>query len=520
MKPIQRAAILFAALSFFSAGFAAHAQDVTLTSRDGAVELSGTLLGFDGEFYRVETIYGELTVDGSGVSCEGPGCPSLTDFVAGLDLSGAATMGELLMPALIEGFALRNGLKVKRETLEDGVLFRLLDRESGRETGQFRFRLTTTDEGFADLLADEADVAMALREISREELRHGHEAGLGDLTARGRTRVLALDALVAVVAPDNPVRRISITDLARVFSGKIDNWQALGGPDAPISLHLRDARSGLGQAAEIKLLRPAGMELAGAARRYDNDAALAEAVAGDPFGIGIGSYAARGNTHALVLTGDCGFSLSPARRTVKTEDYPLTAPMFLYLPARRLPKLAREFLAYTRSTAAQLVIRRAGFIDQQPEEVSLELQGDRLANAITGAGTEITLDDIQAMIARLWEMKRLTTSFRFETGSVKLDAQSRSNVEQLAHALEAGRYDGRVLLFAGFSDSDGPASGNKEISERRARAVKDAVVAAAETANLGQVTLQTAGFGEALPMACDDSAWGRQVNRRVEVWVK
>ena len=53
-----------------------------LKSRDGAIELSGTLLGFNGEFYRVETVYGELTVDGSGVTCDGPGCPSLTDYIA------------------------------------------------------------------------------------------------------------------------------------------------------------------------------------------------------------------------------------------------------------------------------------------------------------------------------------------------------------------------------------------------------------------------------------------------------
>ena len=31
--------------------------------------------------------------------------------------------------------------------------------------------------------------------------------------------------------------------------------------------------------------------------------------------------------------------------------------------------------------------------------------------------------------------------------------------------------------------------------------------------------LETEAFGEALPMACDDSDWGRKVNRRVEVWV-
>jgi len=84
------------------------AQDVTLTSPDGSVEVNGTLLGFDGEFYRVETIYGELTVDGSGVNCAGPACPDLQNYVAELSISGSSTIGEVLMPALIEGFALRN----------------------------------------------------------------------------------------------------------------------------------------------------------------------------------------------------------------------------------------------------------------------------------------------------------------------------------------------------------------------------------------------------------------------------
>ena len=55
-------AAAFAALSVFPA-LPATAQDITLTSHDGKVEISGNLLGFDGEFYRVETRFGELTVD-------------------------------------------------------------------------------------------------------------------------------------------------------------------------------------------------------------------------------------------------------------------------------------------------------------------------------------------------------------------------------------------------------------------------------------------------------------------------
>ncbi|UYV39639.1 phosphate ABC transporter substrate-binding/OmpA family protein [Rhodobacteraceae bacterium D3-12] len=509
-----------AALFFFATAFGAVAQDVTLTSHDGAVEISGTLKGFDGEFYRVDTVYGVLTVDGSGVRCEGPGCPSLTDFVAELDFSGAGTIGEQLMPALLEAFARRQGLTVTREDMSDGFKALLHERESGRLKARFYFHLTNTDEGFADLFADVADIAMAVREVRRTELRHAREAGLGDMTSRGRARVLALDALVAVIAPGNPVAHVSVDELAQIFGGKINNWKVLGGPDAPITLHLRDAKSGLGQAVEDRLLKPAGLTLGAEVVRHGDDAALAKAVVADPFGIGVASFAARGNAQALVLTGSCGYALAPARRTVKTEDYPLTTPLFLYLPARRLPKLAREFLSFTRSVPAQLVIRRAGFVDRQPEEISIDSQGDRFANAVAGAGDEVGLGELQDMVAALWGHKRLTTSFRFEAGSVKLDAQSRSNVAQLARELEAGRYDGRRMIFAGFSDGDGPATGNKAISERRAKAVQRAVIEAAETANFDRVKMVIAGFGEAMPMACDDSAWGRQVNRRVEIWVK
>lgn len=111
---IKRAAYI-AALFIFSSVQSLIAQDVTLTSRDKSVQINGNLLGFDGQFYRVETDYGELTVDGSGVDCAGPGCPNLSAFVAEVDISGAAEIGSLLLPALIEAFAAKNGFKTERE---------------------------------------------------------------------------------------------------------------------------------------------------------------------------------------------------------------------------------------------------------------------------------------------------------------------------------------------------------------------------------------------------------------------
>ncbi len=119
------------------------AQDVALTAPDGAVEISGNPLGFDGEFYRADTRFGELTVDGSGVLCDGPGCPDLPDHIARLGFSGAATMAAVLLPALAEGFALRNELRAERlggtgarsYRAMPGQLFRI-GRDAGADAGR------------------------------------------------------------------------------------------------------------------------------------------------------------------------------------------------------------------------------------------------------------------------------------------------------------------------------------------------------------------------------------------------
>lgn len=517
---IVRAAGL-AALLFWTMTAALWAQDVTLTSRDGTIEVSGTLLGFDGDFYRMDTIYGELTLDGTGVICAGPGCPDLQNYIARLKVSGSATVGDVLMPALIEAFALSHGYKTKRTRRDDThFTYSLREKSSDRLVAEFEFRVTNTDEGFADLLADEADIVMSLREIRPRENRLAQDAGLGDLTGANRSRVLALDAMVPIVAPGNPVKSISPAQLARVFGGRITNWKMLGGPDAPIALHLRDPKSGISQAVQDRLMGAAGLVLDSSVIRHDTNIDLLRAVVRDPFAIGIASYSETGNADRLVLTGSCGFSLRAGRVTIKTEDYPLTAPMFLYIPARRLPKLARDFLTFTRNPSAQIVIRRAGFVDQAPEELSINQQGDRFANAITLIGTEIEIEDVQRMVKVLSPMKRLSTSFRFNRGSSALDAQSRSNVQQLARAIERGVYDERQLVFVGFSDGEGAANANLRIARNRAQTVLSAVSKAAETVNFDRLNISSDAFGEALPMACDDSAWGRSVNRRVEVWVR
>ena len=91
------------------------------------------------------------------------------------------------------------------------------------------------------------------------------------------------------------------------------------------------------------------------------------------------------------------------------------------------------------------------------------------------------------MTATLTPMARLTTSFRFEAGSIRLDAQSRSNVQQLARAMEQGQYDARRLLFVGFSDGEGAAKGQPRHRPAPGRGGATRRSAAAVTANLDRM---------------------------------
>ncbi|OIP85154.1 MAG: cell envelope biogenesis protein OmpA [Rhodobacterales bacterium CG2_30_65_12] len=515
-----RAAVI-AALFLFKVSAPAMADDVALTSRDGTLEITGTLLGFDGEFYRVDTEFGILTVDSSGVNCDGPACPTLGNYVAEFTLSGARSMGEVLIPALIEGFTLNAGYALTREELAGtGLVYRLYDDGGPTEAARITIRLTSSSEGFADLLGEEADMVLSLREVRSAEREMVREAGLGDLRGIRQFRVIARDALVPIIAPGNPVHRLTLAQLAQVYAGKITRWSELGGEDAPVTLHLTEADTGIGALFADMVMEREGEALAETVLVHGTIRGLTEAVASDPFGIGIATVSQASLSQEITLTGDCAFAVAASRAAVKAGDYPLSVPMYLYLPGRRLPKLGRDFLAYMRSTRAQQVIARAGFVDQAFTEVPLANQGERLSNAIRAAGEDVGLDELQRMATLFDGKKRITLTFRFRGGSTVLDTPSQSNVALLAAALEAGQFDGRRLVFVGFSDGQGEGAVNARLSRRRAEVVRDAVLAETEAFDPSRMVLETDGFGEALPMACDDTDWGRQVNRRVEIWVE
>ena len=486
MRVTKWRAAIFAALLV---GHPVLAQDVTLTSRDGSLALSGALQGFDGEFYRIDTAYGLLTVDGQGVICDGPACPDLTAPKAVIRLVGDADAGRSLLPGLIAGFAAARGL-----VLVPGDPTLITDPATGKILAEFSFVPLPPEIAQAEMKAGRAELIVAAMTAP--------EFG---------SRALALDALVPVVARDNPLPRISTLDLARALGGEVANWADVGGPDMPLVLHALDPGTGLQQALSARL----GRQIAAAVVHPDL-AALAAAVARDPFALAVTGQASVGEARPLPLTDSCGFPLLPSALAVKAEDYPLSLPIYLLTPRRRLPLVAREFLDYLASPQAQVAVAEAGYVDRGVARQPMTADGLRLINAIKGAGEETTLADLQRLVAVMDGADRLSLTFRFEGGSTQLDAHSRDNLTDLARLLEAGIFDGNALILAGFSDGSGAAAANMDLSRSRADAVLVALTEAAPAAILPVVQ----AFGEALPMACDTTAAGRRLNRRVELWIK
>ncbi len=487
---------------------------MTLVSRDGSVSLSGDLLSFDGEYYRLSTIYGVLTVDGSGVNCSGPGCPDLENFVAELRISGQHDVSLLLVQNLLVAFAAENDLVSQVEsTAPELRAITLIDEGSGKIVARWALARRVDSEAFDDLLEARADIALVHRQITENENERFMQAELGDLSRPHRNTQIALLPYVPMIAPENPVSRLSRSQLQQIYRGEILRWAELGGPDAPIFLHLLRGDS----FPTAQFTQADAPEAAVFHQSYQD---LQEAVILDPFALALAPSPNVSGVKALPLAGSCGFDLHATRQNVKTKDYPLTTSIFGYVTDRKLPKHAQRFFDFLTSDKAAEVVRGAGYVDLLPEEVGIDNQGQRLINAIRASKAESAIEDLHRVADVLGNYRRVTLSFRFETGSSRLDFASELNAKSFAKALEAGDYDGKELLIAGFSDGEGAAESNLKISRERAETVKAAILNFAQTLETDQTELQVEGFGEALPMACDDTDWGRQANRRVEIWVR
>lgn len=102
-------------------------------------------------------------------------------------------------------------------------------------------------------------------------------------------------------------------------------------------------------------------------------------------------------------------------------------------------------------------------------------------------------------------------NLNFASGSAVIDAASQVEVDNLAAILNA--YTDVNVKIEGYTDSQGNPDSNQTLSQQRAQAVLNTLVAA----GIGDSRMSAEGFGAANPVATNDTPEGRAENRRIEV---
>ncbi len=159
--------------------------------------------------------------------------------------------------------------------------------------------------------------------------------------------------------------------------------------------------------------------------------------------------------------------------------------------ATQAAELARQ---RAEEASARLADKSAAV--QQAEERARQLEAElaELQGVKSERGLVITLGDVL-----------------FDTGKAELKGGAVVTISKITNFMRT--YPTRTLLVEGFTDSVGSDAYNLDLSERRANAVRSALTAGGVEAERVQVR----GYGEAYPIASNNTPEGRQLNRRVEI---
>lgn len=133
------------------------------------------------------------------------------------------------------------------------------------------------------------------------------------------------------------------------------------------------------------------------------------------------------------------------------------------------------------------------YMDKQAEEMKQDIAGAKIERV--GEGIKITFD----------------SGLLFDTGKATLKPASQENLTNLAKILN--KYEDTNILLEGHTDSDGSEEYNLQLSRSRANSVANYL----ESLTVNPTRFTIMGYGEQQPIASNETAEGKQQNRRVEV---
>jgi phosphate transport system substrate-binding protein len=166
---------------------------------------------------------------------------------------------------------------------------------------------------------------------------------------------IAKDAIAIIVNPKNPIEGLSLEQVRQVFSGKVENWIELGGPNHPIVLVSREEGSGTRESFQKFVMGKKEISLESLVQ--DSNGAIRQVVSNDPNAIGYISLGlVNEKVRPLKISG-----VEPSLANIENGKYTLLRP-FLFVFDSEPKGEAKSFLEFVLSPPAQELLSKEGLV--------------------------------------------------------------------------------------------------------------------------------------------------------------
>jgi len=216
--------------------------------------------------------------------------------------------------------------------------------------------------GFAALINNTCEIAISSREIEEKEKILAQSKGVEPVEFK-----VGLDGLAILVNKDNPVDKLTISQLRDIFMAKITNWKEVGGNDMKIVILSRESNSGTHMFFKERVIRGGDKKLkdefSPSSLLMPSSQAIYDEIHQNPHALG---YAGMGFINdkvkaVSVAVKENGKYIYPTFENVSSGKYPISRPLYLYTNGK--PEgLVKDFIDYALSDAGQKIVMETDFV--------------------------------------------------------------------------------------------------------------------------------------------------------------
>ncbi|MDT8301479.1 MAG: PstS family phosphate ABC transporter substrate-binding protein [Sedimentisphaerales bacterium] len=213
--------------------------------------------------------------------------------------------------------------------------------------------------GIAALINLTTDICAASRKIKNNEEMLAVQKNI-----HPKEIIVASDGIAVVVNPENPISELTIGQLGKIFTGEYARWSDVGGSDQQIVVLSRESSSGTYAFFQETVLKK--QDYTTRAKLLPATSAIIQSASSDKLAIGyVGlGYALSAKDKVKIIAvkvDDKSATVMPSGQTVKSGQYPISRPLYLYINSEKEGKV-KKFIDFCLSDDGQLIVTETGYV--------------------------------------------------------------------------------------------------------------------------------------------------------------